>query len=107
MDPVVLSSLTAAVSVIGNEYLKGVASDAAKSTWAGIKSLFGWSSDPVPAEIPQRIADAAAASPELVEKVLALLKTNQTGTATALVSNLSVSSGGKVVVAQNITTLTM
>lgn len=107
MDPIVLSSLTAAVSVIGNEYLKGIASDAAKSTWAGIKSLLGWSSDPAPADIPQKIAEATTASPELVEKLLALLKANQTGTATALVSNLTVNSGGKVVVAQNITTLNM
>jgi hypothetical protein len=107
MDPIVLSSLTAAVSVIANEYLKGIASDAGKSTWAGIKKLLGWSSDPAPAEIPQKVAEAAVASPELAEKLLALLKTNQTGTATALVGNLTVNSGGKVVVAQNITTLNM
>jgi hypothetical protein len=107
MDPIALSSLTAAVSVIANEYLKGIASDAAKSTWAGIKSLFGWSSDPAPAEIPQRVAEAATASPELAEKLFALLKNNQTGMASALVSNLTVSSGGKVVIAQNITTLNM
>jgi hypothetical protein len=95
IDPTALSSLTAAVSVIANEYLQGFASDAGKSTWTEIKSLLGWSSDPAPAEIPQKIAEVTSASPEFAEKLLALLKSNQTGTATALVRNLTVNSGGK------------
>jgi hypothetical protein len=39
IHPVVLSSLTAAVSVLGTDYLKGVGSEAGKATWTGIKTL--------------------------------------------------------------------
>jgi len=106
IDPVVLSSLTAAVSVLGSEYLKGIATDAGKSTWKGVKALFGWQSDPVPSEIPEKVTNALAASPEITEKLLELLKTSQSGTATALVGKLEVS-GGKVVVAGSIDHLEM
>jgi hypothetical protein len=106
LDPVALSSLTAAVSVLANESLKGIASEIGKTAWARIKGLLGWASDPAPAEIPDKIAKAVATSPEIAEKLLELLKSNQTGTATALVGTLQVS-GGKVVVAGHINHLEM
>jgi hypothetical protein len=94
-DPIALSSITAAVSVLGNEVAKGIASEAAKTAWGGIKKLFGWPSDPVPDEIPAQIAKATEASPEIVGKLLELLKHNQTGAATQLVGHLEVQAGGK------------
>lgn len=106
IDSLALSSLTAAVSVLANEYLKGMATDAGKATWNHIKSLLGWASDPTLSEIPSKVADAAVSSPEITEKLLELLKGNQTGAATALVGKLEVS-GGKVVVAGNINHLEM
>src|ERR1039457_3777316 len=106
IDPVALASIVSAVAVLGNEYLKGVASEAGKSTWTGIKSLLEWTFDPAPAEIPEKVAVALTASPDLTEKLLELLKSNQTGTATAMVGKIEVS-GGKVVIANTITTLQM
>lgn len=106
MEPLALSSLTAAVSVLANECLKGIASEAGKTAWACIKASLGWSSDPSPAEIPDKIAKAVAMSPEIGGKLLEVLKSNQTGTATALVGTLQVS-GGKVVVAGHINHLEM
>lgn len=106
IDPVALASITAAVSVLGNEYLKGFASEAGKGTWSGVKALFGWTSDPAPAEIPEKVATALTASPDIAEKLLELLKSSQTGTATAMVGKLEVN-GGKVVIANTITTLQM
>ena|ERR1035438_94560 len=103
IDPVALASITSAVAVLGNEYLKGVASEAGKSTWAGIKSLLGWTSDPAPAEIPERVANALTATPDIAQKLLELLKSNQTGTATAMVGKIE-ASGGKIVVANTIVT---
>ena len=106
IDLLALSSLTAAVSVLENEYLKGIATDAGKATWVAIKALFGWASDPASVEIPEKVVNAIKISPEIAEKLLILLKNNQTGTATALVGKIEVS-GGKVVVAGNIDHLDM
>lgn len=38
IDPIGLESATAAVSALGNELLKGMATEARKSAWAGVKS---------------------------------------------------------------------
>jgi hypothetical protein len=56
MDPTVLAMITAAVSVLGSEYIKGVGSEVGKATWTGIKSILGWTEDPNPADIPDRVA---------------------------------------------------
>jgi hypothetical protein len=107
IDPITLSSITAAVSVLGNEVAKGIASEAAKTAWGGVKNLFRWTSDPAPHEIPAEVAKTTEASPEIVEKLLELLKHNQTGTATQLVGHLEVQAGGKVVVADKVDTINM
>jgi hypothetical protein len=105
IDPISLASITSAVAVLSNEYLKGVANEAGKATWTGIKSLLGWTSDPEPAEIPVRIASAISTAPDIAEKLLEILKNNHTGTATALVGKIE-ASGGKIVVANTINTST-
>ena len=101
IDTVTLAMITSAVSVLGNEFVKGVATEAGKSSWAAIKALFGWTSDPAPADIPHKVASALITSPEITEKLLGLLKDNPAGTATAIVGKIE-APGGKVVVAQNI-----
>ena len=100
-DPIALASITSAVAVLATEYLKGVATDAGKSTWLGIKSLLGWASDPAPAEIPEKVANALTASPETADKLLALLKAEHIGAASSLVGKIE-ASGGKIVVANTI-----
>jgi len=102
IDPAALASITAAVSLLGKDCMAGLATDAGKSAWAGIKSLFGWTSDPNPAEIPQKVADSLTSSPDIVEQLLALLQSRD-GTATALVGNIEMK-GGKVVVANTLIT---
>jgi hypothetical protein len=106
IDPVVLSSLTAAVSVLGTDYLKGLGSEAGKATWTGIKALFGWNSDPAPAEIPEKVTNALTAAPELTEELLKLLKNSEVAPVSALVGKMEVS-GGKVVVAGSVHELNM
>jgi hypothetical protein len=103
IDPTALATITGAVSVIGTEYLKGIATEGGKATWNAIKQLFGWSSDPHPVEIPQKVADALTVSPALVEKLLPILKSDVS--ATALVGKIE-ATGGKVVVAQTIVATT-
>lgn len=103
IDAAALATITAAVSVLGNEYLKGVAGDAGKATWSAVKSLFGWTSDPNPAEIPARVANQLTASPELAVTLLEVLKGNSSDTSSEMVGSIRIT-GGKVLVAQNIIT---
>jgi len=97
IEPAALAAIAASVSAVGNEYFKGVASEAGKATWIAVKSLFGWTSDPAPSEIPGKVTAALDASPALAEKLLPLLKSD--ASASAIVGKIEVS-GGKVVVAQ-------
>ena len=106
IEPVALASITSAIAVLGNEYLKGVASETARATWSGVKALFGWTSDPEPAEIPEKVARAISESPAVVEKLVDLLKSNPSGAATALVGRIEVS-GGKVIIANTINAKTV
>jgi hypothetical protein len=103
IDSVALASITSAVAALGNDYLKGVAGEAGKSSWIKIKSLLGWISDPVPADIPEKVATALAAHPENTETLLNLFKSDPTGSASALVGKIE-ATGGKIVVATSIVT---
>lgn len=103
IDPVVLASITSAVSVLGSDYLKGFATEAGKASWTGVKALLGWTSDPEPAEIPAAVCNAVVASPEIAQKLLHLLKSDQSGIPSAMVGKIK-ASGGKIVVANTITT---
>jgi hypothetical protein len=109
IDSDVLAQITAAVGVLGNDFLKGAASDAAKIAWSRVKVLLGWTSDPAPAEISAKAASALTEStdPDLTAKLLELLRSDRTGRASALVGNIVVNSGGKVVIADRIDNLTM
>jgi hypothetical protein len=103
IDPVALATISSAVSILGTEYLKGLASEGGKTSWTRIKALLGWTSDPSPAEIPEKVANAITESPAIAEKLLLLLKNAHAGTATAMVGKIE-ASGGKIVVADTIIT---
>jgi hypothetical protein len=103
IDPIALASITSAVSVLGNEFLKGIAGEAGKSTWAKIKTLFNWQSEPEAEDIPHAVATALTQSPQLAAQILDLLKQQDTGSPSAMVGNIH-AEGGKVVVAQTIIT---
>lgn len=45
--------------------------------WEEIKTLFGWISDPLIEELPDKIKSALLSSPNMVEKTLASLQTHQ------------------------------
>jgi hypothetical protein len=103
-DPVALASLTSAITVVGSDYLKGIASEAGKATWNQIKALFGWTSDPTPDELSSRAATEIAKSPAIAEELVRILQ--QSGSPARQLVNNIVADGGKVVVAQTIHTTT-
>jgi len=100
LDPITIATITAAVSVLGNEYLKGIASEAGKATWQKVKALLGWTSDPEMAEVPERVAKKLHQSPEIAQELREILKSNsETGAAAAIVGKIKAE---KVIVAQTI-----
>jgi hypothetical protein len=107
IDSDVLAEITAAVGVLGKEFLDGAASYAGKTAWTRVKALFGWTSDPAPAEISAKAASALTEAPDLTGELLELLKIDRAGRAAALVGNIVVNSGGKVVIADRIDNLAM
>lgn len=74
LDPIVLATLTAGATTLSQEVAKGLASAAGKDAWERLKSLFGWASDPLPAEVPERVAKALVDDPVRAREVLALLQ---------------------------------
>ena len=103
IDPAVLSSVAAAAGVLGNDYLKGVASEAGKATWVRIKTLFGWTSDLREEDIREKLTAELTASPQKAGPLLDLLKGNDTGIGTAMVQKIEMV-GGKLVIANSIVT---
>ncbi len=99
IEPLVLSSITAAITLLGQDYAKGLASEAGKNTWTTIRGLFGWNSEPAVAEIPEKVASGLTASPKSQKSWWKLLKQESTGAASSLIQNLTIS-GGKVIFAQ-------
>lgn len=107
IDPNVLHSLAASVGALGADYMKGITTEAGKASWGGLKSLFGWQADPDPQEIPEKITDALAASPDLLEDAIRLVKDSQSRAAMQLVGTLTAQDSSKVVVAHSVGTLNM
>lgn len=100
MDPVTLATITSAVTLLATECAKGLSSEAGKSTWNAIKSLFKWDADPGPDELAKLIAQHMEKDPEAAKQVVELLQADDSvGGASALVGNIDAQ---KVVVAGEI-----
>ncbi len=99
MDSIVLSTMTAAVTVLGTEVAKETASEAARTAWQAVLRLFGWAKAPDPPELACSIAQKLQADPELSRRVLEILGTGDVGSAGSLVGHIDAE---KVVVAQTI-----
>ena len=95
MDPLTLATVTAALTLLGTEAAKGAASAVGKDVWGKVKSLFGWTAKPAPAQLPAGIAERLQKDDVLLSQVVELLKQQPTGTASAMVGSIV---AGKVVV---------
>ena len=100
MNPLTLATITSSVTVLATDCLKGIATEAGKSTWNAIKSLFKWNSDPKLEELANKIAEELQKNPEIAEQIVKMLKDQDSiGSASELVSSINAE---KVVVAQKI-----
>ena len=104
MEPLTLATLTAAVTVLASEVGKGAASEAGKSAWGRIKSLFRWPAEPAEADLSAAIAKALDANEALARQVVEILQAQSTGTASKLVGTINAE---KVVVANKIDNVNM
>jgi hypothetical protein len=95
MDAVALAAVTSAVTVLGTKVAEGVATEASKSIWAGLKRIFGWEKEVPTEELPIHTARQLSANPELAKQVLQLLRGDK-GTVGQLVGHIQAE---KVVVA--------
>ncbi|MBT9333000.1 hypothetical protein [Paracidobacterium acidisoli] len=104
MDPITLATATSALTVLGTECAKGLASEAGKDVWSKAKSLLGWTKEPEPDQLPQVIATKLHGDEELLSQALKLLadapaRDQSTQIASSLVGNLK---SEKTIVAQKI-----
>lgn len=98
-DPATLAAITAAISVLGDENAKGIASEAGKNTWQTVKDLLGWKTEPPVADMATEASCKLEQSPALVQQILELLKSRaDIGTAASMVSEIE---GEIRLVAQN------
>ena len=73
MDPIVLATATAALTVLGTETAKGMASQAGKDIWSKVKGLLGWTKEPAAPELPKAIATKLSSDEALLAQIVKLL----------------------------------
>lgn len=86
MDPI--TTVTAALTVLAAECAKGAASEIGKNAWEKIKSLFGWKTEPAPAQLPADIEQRLQKDDALLGQVLELLRKQPTGTASVMIGSI-------------------
>jgi len=79
IDPISLATVTAALTVLGTETAKGVASEAGKNIWTKTKDLLGWTTDPDATALPKAIAARLHGDEALFDRILTLLQDAKTG----------------------------
>lgn len=104
MDPASQLALTTAITTLATEVGKDLVSEGSKRAWAGIKSLFGWKSDPAPAEVEAECRRRLPADEALAQQALVLITQSNDQRVQQLVGSIRAQ---KVVVAHKIDTLNM
>ena len=73
MDPIILATATSALTLLGTESAKGLASQAGKDLWSKAKGLMGWTTEPDAPELPRAIATQLQNDEALLAQVIKLL----------------------------------
>ena len=90
MDPVVLATVTSAVTLVASEAAKGVAGTAGKDLWGRIRSRLGWKDDPPLPEVAPKVAERLRDDEETAREIVRLLQGHSTSSgAAAIVGNVS------------------
>lgn len=102
MDPIILATITSAVTTLALECGKGAASEAGKALWSKIVRVLGWQTVPPLADLSSSIARSLTASPKTATEVVKLLQGTNSGVedVVALIGNLD---ADKVIISARIT----
>ncbi len=79
IDPISLAAVTAAVTLLAAECVKGAASAAGKDAWSKIKSLFGWTAEPAARDVARAVAERLQRDESLIQQVVRLLPDEDSG----------------------------
>jgi hypothetical protein len=74
VDPISLATVTAALTVLATDAIKGVASSAGKDIWGKVKTLFGWKAEPNLNDLAVAIASRLEKDETLLTQIVTLLK---------------------------------
>jgi hypothetical protein len=104
MDPVTLATVTAALTLLGTECAKGLASQAGKDLWSRAKGLLGWAKEPDTQELPKAIATKLSSDQALMGQLITLLReAKASDSSTQMVGSLvGTLAAEKAVVAQKV-----
>lgn len=109
MDPITLAAITSAVVTLALDATKDIAKDEIKGAWTKVKGWLGWTKTPPTEELATQIATALNSNAQLVEQILAELKSSNAGAASKLASQVTIhiqqstdkiKAGGKVTIVQ-------
>jgi len=89
MDTITLATLTSAATLLATDAARGLASEAGKSAWEGIKRLLGWEREPEAENLARGIAEALDGDATLAHEVLSHLKLQGIGPSGALVGRIT------------------
>lgn len=96
-DPVLLSTVTAALSFLAQTVIAGGVSEAGRQLWLSAKQRLGFTGDPPPEELAVSIAVRLKDDPALASELAELLKSEPgAGKASLMVGRIE---AGKVIVA--------
>lgn len=104
MDPETIATISGAATALATEVGKGIASEAGKSAWNRIKSLFNWPTEPDEGQRSAAIERALKTDEALTKRVLEILQAESIGDVSKLVGTINAE---KVVVADKIDTVNM
>lgn len=110
MEPTSLAAVTSALTFLGTECSKGMASEAGKSLWKRVIALFGWTKEPSIDRLNSSIDSKLQSDVELLKQLAKLLQESDYNSDPSsqkfgsLVNNIVAQ---KVVVAKNINNITL
>jgi|GEM_PF-1661961 len=104
MDPIILATATSALTLLGTETAKGIASQAGKDVWSKAKNLLGFTKEPAAPDLPKAIATRLNNDEALLAQIITLLADANAADSSVQIAESLVGSltAEKVVVAQRI-----
>lgn len=93
MEPISLATVTTAVVTLAIDAAKELAPQLTKDTWAQIKKMLGWDTEPLRGDLAPKVAQRLMTDESLALKVIEAIKTLPTEASSQLVGNIAINGG--------------